>query len=144
MKHASRFARLASAAALIAAFGVALAAGPGYGGGRGGPGSGPCDSGYEMGHEMGHGMGHGMGYGMGHGPGCGPGPNGAVPSSLMTREEWIEHRNTMHGLQSYDECKAYVTEFGKLMQERAKEKGTTAPGPNESMCERMRERGLFK
>jgi hypothetical protein len=123
MTHASKLARLAGAAALMAAFGVALAHGPGYGRG----GWGPCG-----------------GDPAGYGPGCGAGPNGMAASSLLTRDEWIEHRNKMHALQSYDECKAYVGEFSKQLQERAKEKGTTAYGPNEFMCERMRERGVLK
>jgi hypothetical protein len=123
MTHASRLARLAGAVALITAAGLALAHGPGYGRG----GWGPCG-----------------GDQAGYGPGCGAGLNGAAVSSLLTRDEWIEHRNKMHSLQTFDECKAYVGEFSKQLQERAKAKGTTASGPNEWMCERMRERGFFK
>jgi hypothetical protein len=50
----------------------------------------------------------------------------------------------MHALQSYDECRAYVGEFAKQLEERAKQQGTTAYGPNEAMCDRMRERGILK
>jgi hypothetical protein len=127
------FALAAAAAAL--AVGAALAHG-GYG------------PGYGMGAGMGYGAGCGMGPGpvAGGGPGCGagygPGPGGRAPA-LLSQEELAAHRAKMHSLTSYDECKAYVTDFSKQLQARAKETGQPAWGPTEVMCDRMKAHGHF-
>lgn len=84
------------------------------------------------------------GGGPGRGPGYGFGPNNTPGWSMMTEQERTEHRNKMHSFKSYEECKAYMTDFAKQMQQRAKEKGTTIGGPNEQACDRMRERGFLK
>lgn len=62
----------------------------------------------------------------------------------MNEDERTAHRAKMHSLASYDECKAYMADFGAQMQERAKEQGRTMRGPNPQACERMNERGVFK
>jgi hypothetical protein len=64
-------------------------------------------------------------------------------SSLLTGEERAAHHARMQGLASYDECKAYMTEFSKQLADRAKEKGQTLGGPNVTMCERMQAHGHF-
>jgi hypothetical protein len=97
-----------------------------------------------LGAAMAHPWGPGAGGGHGRGPGYGFGPNYAPGWSLMTEDERIEHRNAMHSFKSYDECKAYMSEFAKRMQQRATEKGTMMRGPDEFACDRMRERGFFK
>ena len=115
------------------------------------------------GYGPGYGMGHGMGFGgsdgpgtagcgagpgpvAGGGPGCGagygPGAAGRSPA-LLSQEELAAHRAKMHSLTSYDECKAYVADFSKQLQARAKEKGQPAWGPTEVMCDRMKAHGHF-
>jgi hypothetical protein len=64
--------------------------------------------------------------------------------ALMTEEERTAHREKMHSLASYDECKAYMADFGAQMQERAKAQGRTMGGPNPQACDRMKEHGAFK
>jgi hypothetical protein len=77
----------------------------------------------------------------GMGPGYGPGPGRGV--ALLTDEERTAHRTKMQSLASYDECKSYMADFGKQIQERAKEKGQTVGGPNAAMCDRMKAHGRF-
>ena len=86
----------------------------------------------------------GSGGGPSYGPGYGFGPNNTPGWSVMTEQERIDHRNRMHSFKSYDECRVYMNDFAKQMQQRAKEKGTTIGRPNEVACDRMRERGFFK
>jgi hypothetical protein len=100
--------------------------------------------GVALGAAMAHPGGAGPGPGPGRGPGYGFGPNNTAGWSLMTEQERIDHRNRMHGFKSYDECKAYMSDFAKQMQQRAMEQGTTMRGPNELACDRMRERGFLK
>jgi len=49
--------------------------------------------------------------------------------TLMTPEEQKAHRAKMHGMKSFDECQAYVTEHHAAMAERAKEQGKQMPDP---------------
>ena len=99
-------------------------------------GAGPgCGVSYGPG---GYGVGPGMRKGMG--PGFGPGGHGVA---LLTDEERNTHRAKMQSLASYDECKTYMADFSKQIQARAKEKGQTVGGPNEAMCDRMKEHGRF-
>ena len=84
---------------------------------------------------MGPGPGHG-GPGMRHGM-------GSAGTSLLNDEERAAHRAKMQSLASYDDCKAYVTEFSKQLQDRAKEKGRAVGGPNVTICDRMKVHGRF-
>jgi hypothetical protein len=77
----------------------------------------------------------------GMGPGFGTGGHGVA---LLTDEERTTHRAKMQSLASYDECKTYMADFSKQIQARAKEKGQTVGGPNEAMCDRMKDHGRFK
>lgn len=116
---------------LIALLGAALAApvlaqpGPGTGGGPGIQNSAPGPS---------AGMGRGMRFSQYNTPGW----------KLMTPEEQAAHREKMLSLKTYEECKAFQTEHRSLMEERAKEKGTTLPVPRQNGCDRMKARGLIK
>ena len=121
--------------ALIVMFGASLAlpvyAQPGPGGG---PGAGP-------------------GAGMGPGPGKGPGAkrprfqfnqDNTFGWALMSAEERTAHRDKMLSAKTYDECKAVQDERHKLMEARAKEKGTTLRPAHQNACDRMKARGLLK
>jgi len=136
-----------AAAAAALAVGTALAHGgygPGFGAGCGsgyGPGADGapgCGAGYGPG-GCGAGVGPGMRQGMG--PGYGPGAGRGV--ALLTDDERAAHRAKMQSLASYDECKTYMTEFSKQIQERAKEKGQAVGGPNEVVCDRLKAHGRF-
>ena len=134
---------LAAAAAALAV-GAAFAHGgygPGYGAGCGaGAGGGPAAADQTTGYGCGAGRGAGMRHGMVPGHGAGAGMGGVA---LLTDEERSAHRAKMQSLASYDECKAYMADFSKQVQERAKEKGLTVNGPNEVMCDRMKQHGRF-
>lgn len=107
-----------SIASLVAVTLIATAAlaqnGPGMGGGQGGKGR--------------------MGWDKGNTPGW----------TLMTEQERTEWRTKMHTAKTYDECLALREEHHKLMEERAKEKGTTLPTPRRNGCDVMKARGFFK
>jgi hypothetical protein len=62
---------------------------------------------------------------------------------LMTPDEMAAHRAKMSSLASVDECRSYLADFGKQLEARAKEKGTTAAGPAPWMCDRMQAHGRF-
>jgi hypothetical protein len=111
-----------SAAVLVAA-GAAAAHG-GFGPGAGGCGAAPAACGAAG--APGHGA---------HG--------GAAPAGLMTPEEMAAHRAKMASLASVDECRAYLAEFGRQVESRAKERGTVASGPSPWMCDRMQSHGRF-
>ncbi len=131
---------LAAAAAALAV-GTALAHG-GYGPGYGmGCGAAPA-AGAGNTPGVGPGCGAGFGPGMRHGAGPGFGPAGGG-LALLTDEERTAHRTKMQSLASYDECKAYMADFSKQMQARAKEKGQAVGGPNEAMCDQMKAHGRF-
>ncbi len=106
--------------------------------------------------QPGLGMGGGMGGGMG--PGAGPANRPCAATgqaqgspqcnwranrrntpgmALMTPEERSAHRDRMRGMQSREECLAYVAEHHAQMMERAKAKGQTLPEPRNRMCERL-------
>jgi hypothetical protein len=87
------------------------------------------------GNMMGGGMMHrGMKFGSNNTPGW----------SMMSRAEHKEHRDKMHGMKTYDECKAYHDEHMKQMEARAKEKGKTLNTAGMKPCEMMREKGMVK
>ncbi len=54
------------------------------------------------------------------------GPGYGVGRELMTKEEWLEHRDKMRTL-GPDERERYREEWHKKMVERAREKGITLP-----------------
>jgi hypothetical protein len=90
----------------------------------------------SMGEGMKHGgmMHHGMKFGADNTPGW----------SMMSRAEHKEHRDKMHGMKTYDECKAYHDEHMKQMEARAKEKGKTLNTAGMKPCEMMRDKGMVK
>lgn len=49
--------------------------------------------------------------------------------TLMTPAERKEHRAKMHGMKSFDECQAYITEHHTAMEARAKEQSKPMPDP---------------
>lgn len=132
----------AAAAALVV--GAAFAHGgygAGYGAGCGaGAGGGPAAADQATSYGCSAGPGAGMRHGMGPGRGAGAGVGGVA---LLTNEERSAHHAKMQSLASYDECKAYMADFSKQVQERAKEKGLAFNGPNEAMCDRMKQHGRF-
>jgi hypothetical protein len=89
-----------------------------------------------MGEGMKHGgmMHHGMKFGSNNTPGW----------SMMSRAEHKEHRDKMHSMKTYDDCKAYHDEHMKQMEARAKEKGKTLNVPSMRPCEMMKEKGMVK
>jgi len=131
----------AAAAALVV--GAAFAHGgygPGYSAGCGAGAGGPAAADQTTGYGCGAGPGAGMRHGMGPGHDAGAGMGGVA---LLTDEERSAHRAKMQSLASYDECKAYMADFSKQVQARAKEKGVAVYGPNEVMCDRMKQHGRF-
>lgn len=130
-----------AATALLAACAAAqpagLGSGPGFGMGQHGPG-------------YGRGPGSGMGW---QGQGAHPGPGGpgyhmgrgqGAAGALLTSDEWQAHRDKMHAATTYDECKVALAEHIAVIEQRAKERGLVARGPNAYACDRMKERGFFK
>lgn len=97
-----------------------------------GAGAGQADSG----------MGQGMGQGMGPGMGANPTPlwgDGITPGwSLMTQAERQQHEQRMRSINSYDECKSYMAQHQREMEERANQAGTAAMVRTpRDVCERM-------
>jgi hypothetical protein len=72
------------------------------------------------------------------------GSNNTPGWSMMSRAEHKEHRDKMHSMKSYDECKAYHDEHMKQMEARAKEKGKTLNTTGMKPCEMMRDKGMVK
>lgn len=79
------------------------------------------------------------------GPGCGMRFNARnTPGwSMMTPEERQQHHDKMLSAKSPEECKAYYEEHQKLMQERAKEKGTAFRPGRGDPCAMMQRRGFW-
>jgi hypothetical protein len=135
----------AVAIAVAASFALAQPGGWGYGPGPG-CGNVAADGGCPMGpgQGRGQGMGPGAGYGMGMGMGPGAGGRGGAGAALLTPEERTAFRDTMHATKTVEACRAAVAEHRALIEQRAKEKGVTAPaGPRMDPCERMKARGLL-
>ncbi len=63
---------------------------------------------------------------------------------MMSPSERDEHRQKMMGFKTYDECKAYIDEHHKQMEERAKEQSRPMPMMRRNPCDRMKARGFFK
>lgn len=90
--------------------------------------------------------------GPGGGQGMGPGTGGGFRFNqentpgwmMMTQEERTAHHQRMMSMRSYDECRTYMEEHRKLMQERAQQKGVNPPMGRADMCERMLEAGRFR
>lgn len=64
--------------------------------------------------------------------------------SLMTSEERTAHRDKMHSMKTYDECKSYHDEHAKQMEARAKEKGKPFTTTKRSGCDRMKELAMIQ
>jgi hypothetical protein len=94
----------------------------------------------DQGNMMGEGMKH---HGMMHN-GMKFGADNTPGWSMMSRAEHKEHRDKMHGMKTYDECKAYHDEHMKQMEARAKEKGKTLNTAGMMPCEMMRDKGMVK
>ena len=107
-------------AAALAGFAVAANAqpGPGYGPGRGGPMGGPMMGGPRVGADVTPGW------------------------AMMTPDERREHQEKMRGFKDQQACQAYMEDFHKKMQERAKQQGKTLPfqGPGPG-CDFLRKQG---
>ena len=72
-----------------------------------------------------------------HGPGPMMGHWGSryTPGwSMMTPQERDAHRAAMRNARTYDECRKTMDEHRDLMQQRAKERGVTMPGPRRDAC----------
>jgi hypothetical protein len=54
--------------------------------------------------------------------------------SMMTPQERDAHRDAMRNARTYDECRKALAGHRELMQERAKERGVTMPGPRRDAC----------
>ncbi len=93
------------------------------GGGKGpGPGPGPMGAGPAASAP-------GMGMGMGPGGGRGAARWGSdfTPGwTLMNQQERNEHRDRMHSMKTYEECKAYQERHHDQMAARTKERGGKA------------------
>jgi hypothetical protein len=62
----------------------------------------------------------------------------------MSRDERKAHREKMHNVKTYDECKTMHDEHMKQMESRAKEKGKTFAPPAQNMCDLMKQKGKLK
>jgi hypothetical protein len=63
------------------------------------------------------------------------GPRNTTGWSMMDKKERGEHREKMHAMKTYDECKAYADEHHSKMVERAKEKSRSVPiTPRHDVC----------
>lgn len=63
---------------------------------------------------------------------------------LMTPAERTEHQKKMLAAKTTDECIAVRDEHHKLMEARAKEKGTTLGTPKANPCDQMKARGMIQ
>jgi hypothetical protein len=89
-------------------------------------------------------MGPGMGKGIAAG-GAWHMTQGNTPGyALMTPEERSAHQAKMQSLRAYDECKTYVAEHHRLMEARAKEKGSKLMVMRADPCADMRAAGRLK
>lgn len=87
-----------------------------------------------------------------------PGPSGAGPKgpgygfnkdntpgwSMMSRAERDAHHEKMRSFKTVEECKTYMEEHHKTMEDRAKARGRGMRGPRVNACEDMQARGLIK
>jgi len=63
---------------------------------------------------------------------------------LMTPQERTEHQTKLRSFTDYDACKEYVYGHHAKMEERAKEKGITAPMVKRNPCDVMKAKGIVK
>lgn len=82
--------------------------------------------------------------GKGKGAGYGFNADNTRGWGLMTAAERTEHQSKMLAAKTVDECKAVQDEHRKLMEARAKEKGTTLGTPKVNPCDQMKARGIIK
>ncbi|HJV51306.1 MAG TPA: hypothetical protein VJ652_07605 [Noviherbaspirillum sp.] len=64
--------------------------------------------------------------------------------SMMTPEERSAHREKMAGVKTVEECRAYHDEHRKLMEARAKERGTALRPRRGDPCGTMQRRGWLQ
>ena len=63
--------------------------------------------------------------------------------AMMTSAERAAHHRRLLSLKSLDDCKAYMEEQRKIMEERAKERNRILPTPRFDVCEQMKVQGLL-
>jgi hypothetical protein len=91
------------------------------GGGKGPMGAGPAAS------APGMGMGMGMGMSPGGGRGAARWGSDFTPGwTMMNQQERDEHRDRMHSMKTYEECKTYQERHHDQMATRANERGGKA------------------
>ena len=61
----------------------------------------------------------------------------------MTAAERTEHQKKMLAVKTVDECKTVQDEHRKLMEARAKERGTTLGTSRVNACDQMKARGII-
>lgn len=59
--------------------------------------------------------------------------------SLMSREERRQHREKLHSMKAYDECRSYLDKLREQMRERARKQGRSLPqAPRRDACAALR------
>lgn len=64
--------------------------------------------------------------------------------ALMTSAERAAHHQRLLSFRNLDECRSYIAEHRKKMEERAKERERTLPTPRFDVCEQMKAQGLLE
>ena len=57
---------------------------------------------------------------------------------FMTPEERVEHQARVRGFKTLDECRAYKQEHHRLMEQRAKDKGSAMPSGGRDICAHLK------
>jgi hypothetical protein len=94
--------------------------------------------------QMGPGMGAAMGGGMGPGGGWRVTQGNTPGYALMTPAERGAHQTKISSLRTYEECRTYMDEHHRMMETRAKEKGTTLMMMRADPCTDMKAAGRIK
>lgn len=111
---------------LASVIGVSMSVALAQPGGGKGPGTGPGLMGAGPAASA-PGMGMGMGMGPGGGRGAAKWGSDYTPGwMLMTQQERNEHRDRMHSMKTYEECKSYQDQHHEQMAAKAKERGGKA------------------
>lgn len=89
-------------------------------------------------------MGPGMGGGMGRGGGWRVTQGNTPGYALMTAAERSAHQTKIGSLRTYAECKAYMDEHHRMMETRAKERGTKLMMMRADPCSDMKAAGRIQ